>query len=374
MKQIVVGVGIALSLVVVLGLSKYVKIARAIEQSQKFGPPPETVTASAAQQETWHDVYRAVGSVVPVQGVTMSAEEPGKVVNLGFESGAFVKKGDLLVELDTSVEEGNLNAAVARQEQALRELNRAKTLKGSQAVSQDEVDRAESRYRQSSAEVQSLRGMIARKKILAPFSGRTGIRMVNLGQYVVAGTPLVPLQTLDPIYVNFSLPQQRVSDLAVGQKVSLSVDAFPTENFVGTISTINPQVDEITRNVMVQALFENTHEKLRPGMFATLEVQLPRQVQLITLPATSINYAPYGDSVYVIEATRDAQQQEVLKVRRQLVRVKEKRGEQVAIVSGLKAGELVVTSAGFKLRPGAIVKVNDQIKPGNDPAPQPADS
>lgn len=373
-KQILVTAGIILAVVVVLAVIKYFQIAAAIAQSKAFAPPPESVTSIVTTETSWPKTLEAVATLNAEQGVTLSAEEAGKVVRVAFESGSAVSKGDLLIELDTSVEEANLAAAVAKQEWTERQLTRSQRLRASNAVSQEVLDDALSQKRQADAEVESLRALIAKKKITAPFSGRTGIRLVNVGEFVAAGTALVPLHSLNPLYADFSLPQQDVASVAVGQRVEIAVDAFPGQNFSGVVSAVNPQVDASTRNVAVRATIENPEEKLRPGMFAQAKVVLPGEETFIALPATSVQYAPYGDTVYVIEKMKDPQGNEYTGVRQQVVKLGRRQGEQIAILNGLKPGEEIVTSGVFKLHSGAAVRVNNDFAPGNSLSPSPADT
>ena len=373
-KQILVTLAVVGAVIVLLGIVKYVQISRAIAASQAFGPPPEAITTIIAEQTDWQRTFSSVGSISPEQGVTLSAEEPGKVSNVAFESGSEVTKGAILVELDTSVEEANLAAALAKNEAAQRDLTRAQRLRNTNAVSQETLDNALSQARQSEAEAESLRAVIARKKITAPFTGRTGIRLVNLGQYIAAGTPVVPLHSLDPMYVDFTLPQQDVPTLAVGQKVEVTIDAFGDRIFAGAISAINPQVDSSTRNVSIRATIPNADQALRPGMFAEVRVVLPQSDSVIALPATSIHYAPYGDTVYVVEQMKDPAGKEYTGVRQQVVKLGRRQGDQIAILEGIKPGEQIATSGIFKLRPGAGVAVNNSFAPANSLSPNPANT
>jgi membrane fusion protein (multidrug efflux system) len=373
-KQIKKTLMIVGAVILVLAFIKYRQVSKAIAEHANFAPPPETVTSVTTTESTWPRTLYAVGGLSPEQGVTISAEEPGKVVRVGFESGSAVKVGDPLVELDTTVEEAKLKAAEAKAEWAQRSLGRAQRLRSTSAVSQEQVDDALSQSRQAEAEAQSLRALIAKKKITAPFAGRTGIRQVNVGQYLAAGTPIVPLHSLDPMHVDFTLPQQDVAELAVGQEARIKIDAFPDREFIGKLSAINPQVDPVTRNVAVQATVANPNEELRPGMFATITVVLPITDKVIAIPATSIQYAPYGDTVYVIDSMKDPAGKEFRGVRQQVVRVGRRQGEQIAILEGIKPGEEIVTSGVFKLHPGAAVNVNNAFAPGNSLEPKPADT
>ena len=373
-KQVLWAASLMIGVIAIFGLVKGIKISRAIAQSQAFGPPPDAVPTIIAKEEVWTRSLAAIGSVVAVQGVTLSAEEPGKVTKINFDSGASVKQGDILVELDTAVEQALLDAAQAKAERAKHVLERGQKLRTTNAMSQDMLEDADSQARQAQAQVESIHAAIARKRIVAPFDGRTGIRKVNIGQYLAAGTAVVPLHSLDPVYVNFSLPQQDITQVAVGQMIALTVDSFPGEMFEGKVGSINPQIDSATRNGEVQATIANSSERLRPGMFGNVSVLLSSEDKVIALPITSINYAPYGDTVYVVENMKDPKGKDYLGVRQQIVKLGRKRGEQVAVLGGLKAGEQIVTAGAFKLRPGSAVIVNNSITPGNNPEPKPQDT
>lgn len=373
-RQILIALAAVGSVVLVLALVKYLQVSAAIEQSKAFAPPPEAVTSTVAAETSWVRTLEAVGTLTPEKGVTVSAEQPGKVVKINFESGALVQHGDVLVELDTSVEEANLESALARQNWAQRQLARAQRLRQSNAVSQEVLDDAVAQAQQASAEVESLRAVISKKKIAAPFTGHTGIRLVNLGQYVAAGAEIVPLHSLNPLFVDFTVPQKSIADISSGQSVEVSVDAYRGTVFSGVISAVDPQIDENTRNVHVRATVPNPDGKLRPGMFGQVKVLLPREDTIIALPATSIQYAPYGDTVYVIEPMKDPTGKEYLGVRQQIVTLGRRVGDQVAVLSGIKPGEHIATSGLFKLHPGAAVVVNNSFAPSSELAPKPADT
>ena len=374
LRQILVAVGIVGSLIVAIGYTKYLKVSAAIAQAASFAMPPEAITSITVKLEQWPQTFSAVGSIAPVQGVTLSAEEPGKVTKIAFESGETVQAGQLLAVLDASVEEAQLKGAYARKDRAMRSLTRSEKLRATNAVSQDDLDAAKSVFQQAVAEVESLQATIERKKIVAPFAGRTGIRMINLGQYVAAGTPVVPLHSLDPMFANFSLTEKAIGKLSVGQKLTATVDAFPGRAFEGKVTAINPQVDEATRNVQVQGTLPNAESALRPGMFASIQVELAEVQSFITVPATSISFAPYGDSVYVVEKTKSPEGKETLTVRQQVVKLGKRRGDQIAIVSGLSDGQEIATSGLFRLRPGAAVIIDNKFAPSNSAAPTPADT
>lgn len=337
--------------------------------------PPTTVTADAARLDSWGETLSAPGSLEAVQGVTVAAEIPGKVVRIAFEPGAAIQAGDLLVQLDTSTEEAQLRAAEATAALARANLARARELRTSGTNSLAEMDAADAQARQADAQAESIRAVLAKKTIRAPFSGRLGLRLVNLGQILRDGEPITSLQTLDPIYVNFSLPQQRLAQLAPGTSVRVTSDAAPGENFEGRINAINPEVDAATRTVRVQATIANSGEKLRPGMYAGVEVVLPGRSEVLTIPVTSVLYAPYGDTVFVVETKPDpagGKPQQVL--RQQFVRLGVARGDFVSVVDGLKPGDMIVTSGVFKLRPGMPVVVDNALGLEARLAPRPQNS
>lgn len=337
--------------------------------------PATTVTATPARDENWENSLNATGSVVAVQGVTIGAEVPGKVVKIAFESGAVVKAGDVLVQLDISSEEAQLRAAEASAALAKANLQRARELRESNTNSAAELDAADAQAKQAQAQADNLRAVIAKKTIRAPFAGRLGLRLVNLGQILKDGDAISTLQTLDPIYVNFSLPQQRLPQIAAGNAVRLKTDADAGKTFEGRITAISPEVDPATRNVRVQATFPNAEEKLRAGMFVNVDVVLPTQTKVLSIPATAVLYAPYGDSVFVIDEKKNEKTDKMEKVlRQQFVRLGNTRGDFVAVVDGLKSGETVVTSGVFKLRSGMSVVIDNTLAPNAQLAPKPKDA
>ncbi|MBL9187383.1 MAG: efflux RND transporter periplasmic adaptor subunit [Opitutaceae bacterium] len=337
--------------------------------------PPTVVTAAPAKPDSWSNSLGAPGSLDAVQGVTVAAEMPGKIVKLAFEAGAAVKAGDVLVQLDISTEEAQLRAAEANAALAKANLARAKDLRQSNTNSLSELDASEAQAKQAEAQAEAIRAVIAKKTIRAPFSGRLGLRMVNLGQILREGDPIATLQTLDPIYVNFSLPQQRLALLAVGTAVQVSSDAAPGDKFPGKINAISPEIDATTRNIRVQATIANRDEKLRPGMYASVEVLLPTDTKVLMIPVTAVLYAPYGDSVFVIDEKKDEKSGKVQQVlRQQFVRLGAARGDFVNVTDGLKAGENVVSSGVFKLRPGMAVAIDNKLAPDAKLAPKPKNS
>ena len=365
-----------LALVAGFGFVKFTQIQGFITMAKSgaFEPPPTAVTTDVAKRTDWQPTLESVGTVTAVNGVTVSTDLAGIVRQIAFESGSKVREGDLLVHLDTTQEEAQLHSAEAQRDFAAVSLKRDKDLVEKHAISQSDYDNADAVFRQNQASVDQFKALIARKTLRAPFDGVAGIRQVNLGQYLKEGDMVVTLQAFDPIYVNFSLPQQDLSKLVLGEPVQLRVDAFPDQTFKGTITAINSLVDQTTRNVQVQATFVNSDLRLRPGMFAKVSVILSEKQNVVAIPATAIHYAPYGDSIFVVSELKDPQGKEYKGVKEQFIKIGQSRGDMIAVVSGLKPGDEVVTSGVFRLKSGAHVKVNNQVKPGSDLAPNPADS
>jgi membrane fusion protein (multidrug efflux system) len=333
--------------------------------------PPEAVTTIVAARDTWPSTLTAIGTVAPVHGVTVSADLPGVVDRIAFESGQSVRGGDVIAVLDTRQERAQLAAADAQRELARLSFDRMQGLLNEKVVSRAEFDHATADQRQAEARMGEITATIARKTIRAPFSGVLGIRHANLGQYLSAGDPLVTLESLNPIYVNFGVPQQSAGQMRAGREVRVTSDGPSPIDVSGRVTAVDSIVDEKTRNVQVQATFANANGALRPGMFVQTEIVLGSGQAVIVLPASAISYAPYGDSVFVVSDIKGDGGQTYKGVRQQFVTVGGTRGDQVAIISGLKPSDEVVTSGVFKLRNGAPVFVNNKITPGNDPKPTP---
>jgi membrane fusion protein (multidrug efflux system) len=361
------------ALITTLGFVK-VRQIEAITASSSFQPPPEAVTTLVVKQETWPSTLDVIGTMVAVHGVTVSADLPGTVDQIKFESGRRVGAGDILVQLDTRQERAQLAEAEAVRDLAHVNFGRTKELVDQGVVSRAVYDQATAEQRASDGKVGEIKATIARKTIRAPFSGVLGIRQANLGQYLAAGEAIVPLQSLDPIYVNFGVPQQMLGQVRVGQSLSVAADDVPGVGFNGRVTAINSVVDEATRNIQVQATLANPGGKLHPGMFVRVGLAAGTDRSVITLPASAINYAPFGDSVYVVGDMKGPDGKTYRGVRQQFVKVEGTRGDQVGIVSGLQPGEEVVTSGVFKLRNGAAVSVNNKIQPANSPTPAPEDN
>ncbi|HVQ65616.1 MAG TPA: efflux RND transporter periplasmic adaptor subunit [Terriglobia bacterium] len=369
-KRMILMLAITATLIGALGFAKFRQIQEGMAQAAAFQPPPEAVTTIVAKQLKWPDTLNAIGTIAAVQGVTVSADLPGIVERIDFESGASVLAGDILVQLDTKQEQAQLAAVESDRDLARLNFERLKDLVQEGAISRADYDRAAAEQRQTEAKVGEVRAAIARKTIRAPFSGILGIRQVNLGQYLSAGDAVVPLQSLDPIYVNFSVPQQDAERTPVGRNVRITTADSTDLEFAGQVTAINSVVDEVTRNVQVQATLANPQNKLRPGMFVQTAVDLGMSHPIVPVPASAINYAPYGDSVFVVANLQNQNGQTYRGVRQQVVKLGPSRGDQISIVSGVKSGEEVVTSGVFKLRNGAAVLVNNKNQPGNNPAPK----
>ncbi|MEP6809220.1 MAG: efflux RND transporter periplasmic adaptor subunit [Chthoniobacterales bacterium] len=366
--------GLIAAFLVIAGIKGF-QFATMIKAGKAMVPPPTTVTSAQVQKGNWVPMLTAVGSISPVQGATISAELAGRVNKVGFESGTPVKKGDLLIEIDASAEEAQLRSAQADAELAKANFERARDLAQRKVISKSEMDSASAAFQQKNAAVQNTQAAIDKKIIRAPFDGIAGIREVNIGQMVPVGQNLVTLQGLDRVYADFSLPQQQLSDLKVGLPVKVTTDAIKDREFEGKLTAINPAIDTATRSVMLQATLDNSDHALRAGMFAHVSVILPETNPTLFIPATAVLYAPFGNSVYLIEKKRDDKSgQDSLVLRQQFIRTGETRGDFVAVTDGLKEGETITSSGVFKLRNGANVVVDNKLAPDAKLAPTPPNS
>ncbi|MEX1119519.1 MAG: efflux RND transporter periplasmic adaptor subunit [Terrimicrobiaceae bacterium] len=368
LKKIVLTIG---GLVVVLGVIVGLKAMQIgsllgfVSASEAAGMPPTPVATVVAIGETWEETLKFTGSLRAVQGVTLTAELPGTVVKLTVENGAEVKQGEILLELDTTQEQADLASALAGLRLAKINLDRTQGLLEKRIIAQSEYDTAVATFDQEQAKTATLQATIAKKIIRAPFTGRVGIRKVNLGQTVAAGDELIPLHSSDPIYVEFSVPQTQLDFIKVGQAVRVATDGV-NEPVVGEITAINPVVDEATRSARVQGTLRNPDGRLRAGLFAEVEVVLPNKLDVVAVPISSILTAAYGDSIYVIE-----EKEGKMTARQQFVQLGRNRGDFVAVVKGLAAGDRVVSAGAFKLMNGALVSINDAMQPeaSLDPTP-----
>jgi membrane fusion protein (multidrug efflux system) len=375
-KRMILMLAVTAALLAGLGFVKFKQIQVAIAQGAAFQPPPDAVTTIVAREETWPATLTAIGTMAAVHGVTVSADLPGTVDRIAFESGREVRQGEVLAQLDTRQERAQLAAVEAQQELARLNFERMQGLLKERVVSQSEFDRATAEAHQSDARVGEIHAAIDRKTIRAPFTGLLGIRQVNLGQYLAGGDPLVSLQSLNPIYVNFGVPQQDAARIRMGHAIRVTSPSGSTPqtsdpSLTGRVTAMDSIVDEKTRNVQVQATLANPGGRLRPGMFVQTEVALGAGRTVISLPASAISYAPFGDSVFVVTEMKDPAGKPYRGVRQQFVKVGGARGDQIAILSGVKPGEEVVTSGVFKLRNGAAVQINNTVRPANNPAPKP---
>ena len=360
-------IGLAI-LIAILAAIKAMQIRTMIDQGKKFVPPPETVTSVLVKADSWVTSLTSIGTLNAVQGVTVSAELAGKVVRITFEAGMSVKKGDVLLHQDTSSEEAQLPGAVAEVDLSRINLQRAEQLYAKGLIARVDLDNARANNKQTYAQAENIRATIAKKTIRAPFSGRLGIRQVNLGQILSEGDPIVTLQALDPIYVDFPLPQQQLPMIKPGLPVLVTGDALP-ETIEGRITAINPEIDPATLNVKVEATVKNSSGNLRPGMFVNAAVRLPEPQRVLAIPITAVLYAPFGDSVFVIEDNGAGKGGKIL--RQQFVRLGDKRGDFIAVTDGLKEGETVVSTGVFKLRNGQAVVIDNKLAPDFQENPKP---
>jgi membrane fusion protein, multidrug efflux system len=375
MKRMLLMLAVMAIIIGGLGFVKFQQIQTAIAEGAAFQPPPEAVTTVVAQQIEWPDTLNAIGSVAAVQGVVVSADLAGTVDRITFDSGKAVRQGEVLVQLDTRQERAQLAAAEAQHDLARVNFDRMDGLLKENVISRAELDTATADNKQSEARVGEIRAAIERKTIRAPFSGILGIRQVNLGQYLSSGDPIVQLQSLNPIYVNFGVPQHATTTMRMGREVRITSDDFAGEEFRGRVTAIDSIVNAQTRNIQVQTTLANPDGRLRPGMFVQAEVAMGGGRSVVALPATAISYAPYGDSVFIVDNSMKAPKGGTYKgVRQQFVKLEGARGDQVGVVSGVKQGDEIVTSGVFKLRNGGAVLVNNKVQPANDPAPTPADN
>jgi membrane fusion protein (multidrug efflux system) len=368
-----VAVGGLTALIIMLVGIKVLQIGKMMSTPRVM--PPTTVSSVTVKEEDWAPVLSAVGSVSAVQGAIIAAELGGVVSDIKFENGGVAKKGDVIMKLDASQEEALLRSAEAEAELARTDLERTQGLASQKVVSKAELDAAESKFRRLTAIVDQMRSSIRKKTLVAPFDGQLGIRTVNVGQMINPGQQVVALTSLDPVYVDFALPQQHLAQLSQGLEVRVTTDALPGRVFPGKLTAINSMVDSSTRNITVQATLENPDHVLRPGMFAKAEVALPEKHKTLVIPGSAVSYAPFGDSVFVIEKKKDEKTgKESQMIRQQFVRVGESRGDFVSTTQGLKAGEIVVSTGVFKLRNGMAVTINNELAPKPQVNPTPGDS
>jgi membrane fusion protein (multidrug efflux system) len=358
-----------LALLAIVGGLVYVKFAQISmligfgEQMEAAGPPPEAVSTAVAESATWESSVPTIGTIASSKGVEISTEVAGVVSAIEFTSGASVERGAVLLQLDARVEKAQLASAQVRRNLALTTVKRGRALIASGAQSQAELDADENAYESATAEIEVLRAQIARKTIRAPFSGRLGIREIDIGQYLNPGTVVTTLESVEGVYVDFDLPQQQ--KVVRGQKVRVTISGRPELLGDGEIVAIDPKVDPSTRMTKLRATLADTATDVHPGMFVNVEVIQPEQVPVVSVPATAILYATYGDSVFVIEPPAEPTEatgpdgQPVMNARQQFVRLGQRRGDYVAIVEGVTAGQEIVTEGAFKLRHNSPVYVDN---------------
>lgn len=338
-------------------------------------PPLSTVSTFTVEEQTWENSLTAVGSIEPVQGVELEAEIPGIVKAINFKNGQSVAEGDLLVQLGVNVEQAQLKAAEATARLATVELDRAERLIATGSVTQSQLDKAIADQESAKANVENLKAVIARKTIRAPFAGEVGIRQINLGQYVPLGASIVSIQSNDQVFINFTLPQQALAKISTGMEVDLSSDVYPEESFKGTVTAISPQVDSVTRTVEIQGTLDNPDGLLRAGLFVRVSVTLPEKNVVTVVPATAILYAPYGNSIFIVEAaTNEDGEQAGHTVKQSFIRVNAHKGDFVSITKGLAVGDEVVSAGAFKLRNGSRIVINNDLAPKPELAPTPDNS
>ena len=372
--RFVIVLGLLLAVVFFLGFLKYRQVQAMIALSPSFAPPPPAVTTAVVHSVSWQPTVRAIGSLEAVQGVTVAADLPGVVKEILFESGKPAKAGDILVRLVTDEEQAELDSAQAQRDLKVLSLQRERDLIKSHTDSQANLDAADAEYRQAQANVDQVKASIDRKTIRASFNGLLGIRLVNVGQYLKSGDQVVPLQSTDPIYADFTLPQQSLNMFGVGSAVEVRTDATGETVFPGKITAINSLVDAATRNFQAQATVANPDGKLRPGMFANVDVILPTQTGVLPVPSSAIAYAPYGDSVFVVTQVKGADGKMAPAVQQHFVTLGQTRGDLVAVLKGIKEGDTVVTSGVFKLQNNMAVQINNSVQPEADEAPHPDES
>jgi membrane fusion protein (multidrug efflux system) len=377
-------VAILVLLAVLGGLAavKYKQISGLIaskEAMDRSGPPPEAVGSTVARSDTWQETLEAVGSVAAARGVTLSNDAPGIVSAIHFESGALVHQGQLLVELDSNVERSQLASVEARKELAQINARRTRALVATQTIAPAQQDNDDAVVKTSGSDLQVLRAQIARKVVTAPFSGKLGIRQINLGQYLNSGTAIATLESTDTVFVDFTLPQQELKTVSLGMPVRVVIEGEGVPPVDGAIRAIDPSIDAVTRSIKLRASLPNQEQKLLPGMFAKVSVILPESRTVVIVPVSALVHASYGDSVFVVEDRKDEAGNPVLGPdgkpahvgRQQFVKVTETRGDFVAIANGVTVGEEIVSAGAFKLHNGAPIAVNNAVQPKPELAPHP---
>lgn len=373
LRYVILGILVAIPVVGGLVGIKFLQFGAMSDAAAKQVMPPLPVNAAIVREEVWQPEVASVGTVMAMQGTVIRTEAEGVVREINFQPGTTVQAGDVLVRLDADVEQAQLRVAEAAAELARSSFKRAEGLIGKRSISQADYDAAAIDLKQANAQVDNLRAVIAKKTVRAPFAGRLGIRHISVGQFLDKGSQVVSLQSLDPIYVDFSLPQQRLGDLAEGLRVDVISDAYPGARFEGEITAVNPDIDAATRNVRVQATMANPDGRLRPGMFVEVALTLDRSDRVLVIPATAVLHAPYGDSLFVVQEGGEAgaDGRKPLVVQQKFVRLGAQRGDFVVVTEGVAAGERVVSTGTFKLRPGMSVVIDNSLAPDFQSAPRP---
>ena len=370
-KPILVAAAILIGILLAVGGVKFFQIRALIASGESGGRPPETVSTAVVEADDWVRSVESVGSVRPVQGADLSVETSGIVSKIHFENGAEVRAGDLLLELDSTAEQANLRAAEAEAELARTVFDRTKSLRTTNAVPQSELDSAAAQLRKAQAAVEQWRAEIAKKQLHAPFDGRLGIREANVGQFVNNGDKIVPLQSLDPMFVDFLLPQQLLPAVAAGQRIVLRTDAAPGREFGGVLTAVNSEIDPVTRNIRLQGTLDNPDGALRPGMFARVEVFQGGADRVLRIPLTAVFRASYGDSVFVVVEKTGKDGAKEMVAEQRFIRTGRAVGDFIAVVDGLSEGDTVVSAGAFKLRNGSGVRVDNSLAPQPSTSPKP---
>jgi membrane fusion protein (multidrug efflux system) len=370
-KPILVAAAILIGILLAVGGVKFFQIRALIASGESGGRPPETVSTAVVEADDWVRSVESVGSVRPVQGADLSVETSGIVSKIHFENGAEVRAGDLLLELDSTAEQANLRAAEAEAELARTVFDRTKSLRTTNAVPQSELDSAAAQLRKAQAAVEQWRAEIAKKQLHAPFDGRLGIREANVGQFVNNGDKIVPLQSLDPMFVDFLLPQQLLPAVAAGQRIVLRTDAAPGREFGGVLTAVNSEIDPVTRNIRLQGTLDNPDGALRPGMFARVEVFQGGADRVLRIPLTAVFRASYGDSVFVVVEKTGKDGAKEMVAEQRFIRTGRAVGDFISVVDGLSEGDTVVSAGAFKLRNGSSVRVDNSLAPQPSTSPKP---
>lgn len=370
LKSILIGIGAVLVILAIIAGIKGGQIGFMIEQGKSFTQPPETITSATAALQAWPNIFRAIGTVEAAEGITISAEVAGKVKRIAFKSGEYVRAGEVIIEQEMGNEEAQLAALTARLKLAQANFERLSQLKQKNTVSQSELDLARQQKESAQGDVDNLKTTLQKKILRAPFDGRLGIRQVDLGQDLQVGAAIVSLQASNRVRVNFPAPQAWIMQLKKGMAVSLDTGKGPEQLLKTTISAIGAEINPTTRNATVQASLENADNQLIPGMAVKVEVSLSEPREVLAVPGTAIIYAPFGDTVYVVEA---GEKPNTLKARQQFIRTGEQRGDFVEVLDGIKAGQKVVAAGAFKLFNGQAVVESSNPAPEYQLNPKPAD-